>query len=278
MSGTLTLGQFDYLALEPDAVKIVLNSTQKIRGAARTSAESLIAIGRELAVVRDALKEEGKWLIWLEKEFQWSMTMAYSAMRIAENYKDYRKLDYAPSALRLLAAPSTPESARVEANDRVESGEHVGLRAAEEIVEEHKGKNGTLPSANGTGKKKAASKPAEESPEPAPVEILKDRNGDRVPEHLLPVFANDKKLMSITARINEALQELAWAAEEPHGLWLHQDSVKTHLDNAKKGVLDARPAYLCPECKAKLERQKTCTFCKKKGWLPRDLYKQVTEK
>jgi hypothetical protein len=43
---------------------------------------------------------------------------------------------FAPSALYLLAAPSTPESARTEALERAAEGEPITYSAAREIMEE----------------------------------------------------------------------------------------------------------------------------------------------
>jgi hypothetical protein len=51
---------------------------------------------------------------------------------------NFADLHIAPSALYLLAAPSTPEAARLEALERAEAGEAITHSAARNIVAEHK--------------------------------------------------------------------------------------------------------------------------------------------
>ncbi len=48
-------------------------------------------------------------------------------------------VDYLPvAAMFLLAAPSTPESARTEAIELAEAGETLSIKEAKRIIEEHK--------------------------------------------------------------------------------------------------------------------------------------------
>ena len=50
----------------------------------------------------------------------------------------FSDFDVAPSALYMLAAPSTPESARDEVLQRAESGERITFSTAQEVIQEHK--------------------------------------------------------------------------------------------------------------------------------------------
>jgi hypothetical protein len=60
-------------------------------------------------------------------------------MQVAETFAGKFQIEgFAPSALDLLAAPSTPESAREEALAQAEQGEPVTHAAAREIVERHR--------------------------------------------------------------------------------------------------------------------------------------------
>jgi hypothetical protein len=68
--------------------------------------------------------EHGEFQEWVEGNFSWAMRSATRMMEVAENFKSVNlsDLDFAPSALYALAAPSTPESAREEAIQKAESG------------------------------------------------------------------------------------------------------------------------------------------------------------
>ena len=59
----------------------------------------------------------GKFGEWLQAEFEWSLSAATKFMQVGERFKNvnFTNLSVAPSALYLLAAPSTPEEAREEA-------------------------------------------------------------------------------------------------------------------------------------------------------------------
>lgn len=66
--------------------------------------------------------------------------MAQNFMRVAIRFKSekFSDLSIAPSALYLLAAPSTPDEAVDEALDRAAQGEKITHHAAQEIVSQHK--------------------------------------------------------------------------------------------------------------------------------------------
>lgn len=66
----------------------------------------------------------GQFGVWLEAEFEWSDQTALNFMSVAKRFPQIPNgLEFAPRALYLLSAPSTPESARVEAIDRAKLGQ-----------------------------------------------------------------------------------------------------------------------------------------------------------
>ncbi len=67
---------------------------------------------------------EGEWLPYLDREFGWADRTARNFINVAENFKleNFSDLSIGPSALYLLASPSTPESAREEAVAQAEAG------------------------------------------------------------------------------------------------------------------------------------------------------------
>ena len=88
--------------------------TDEIRALMRRTAEDIIAIGRKLSEVKARLGH-GQFLAWLEAEFGWHRCTANRFMQVAEAFSAVEMSQiatFAPSALYLLAAPSTPETAR----------------------------------------------------------------------------------------------------------------------------------------------------------------------
>jgi hypothetical protein len=60
-------------------------------------------------------------------------------MNVAKHFGQIQNgFDFAPRALYLLAAPSTPEDARHEAIARAEQGEAITHKAAQGIVQDYK--------------------------------------------------------------------------------------------------------------------------------------------
>ncbi|MEP0872406.1 DUF3102 domain-containing protein [Trichocoleus desertorum AS-A10] len=132
------LQQFDYGSLDLEQRVVVQQRTSEIKDLINRNAQNTIEIGQKLIEIRARLGH-GHWQQWLGAEFNWSQSTAESLMHVARAFDHNRKIsDFAPSALYLLAAPSTPESAREKAIALAESGERVTHAKAREIVNEHK--------------------------------------------------------------------------------------------------------------------------------------------
>jgi hypothetical protein len=132
------LSFFDYRQLDAETQDYVRQRTDEIKALMRRSAQDIIEIGQKLIEVKARLGH-GHFGNWLECEFAWSHMTATKFMNVAGKFKQSLNLElFAPSALYLLAAPSTPESAREEAIERAEEGEEITHQAAQEIVEKHK--------------------------------------------------------------------------------------------------------------------------------------------
>ncbi|MBX3053444.1 MAG: hypothetical protein KF753_18355 [Caldilineaceae bacterium] len=73
---------------------------------------------------------------WLESEFAWSDFTARQFMNVATQFKNenFSDLTIGASALYLLASPSTPDPARIEALERAEAGEVIGQRTVQDTV------------------------------------------------------------------------------------------------------------------------------------------------
>ena len=103
---------FDYAALDTETSTFVQQRTDEIKALMRRTAEDIIVIGRKLAEVKAHLGH-GRFLDWLAAEFGWHRFTANRFMQVAEVFSDLEMsqiVTFAPSALYLLAAPSTPET------------------------------------------------------------------------------------------------------------------------------------------------------------------------
>lgn len=132
---------FDYAALDPETRIVVQQRTGEIKTLMRRTAQDIIDIGQKLIEVRAQLSKNGNgtYKAWLHVEFDWSYETARNFIRVAERFNgvNFTATDFAPSALYLLAAPSTPDDARQEALDRAAMGEMITHRTAKQIVEAH---------------------------------------------------------------------------------------------------------------------------------------------
>ena len=133
-----------YNTLDADILTIVLIRTQEIKALVSRTAQDIIEIGLRLCEVK-ALLPHGKFGKWLKTEFDWTQRTAQNFMQVAEMFKNEKisHLSIAPSALYLLAAPSTPISARQEAILLANSGEFITRAKAKMLIESHKTSDGT---------------------------------------------------------------------------------------------------------------------------------------
>jgi hypothetical protein len=103
----------------------------------------VIEIGRRLAECKAILKEERRWLAWIENEFQWSRNTAENLINVHAMVRDkvsnFDTLNLPISSLYLLAAPSIPNEAREAVIEAAADGERLSHAEVKEIVAEHSG-------------------------------------------------------------------------------------------------------------------------------------------
>jgi hypothetical protein len=106
----------------PTASDALAEHAAAIRQLGKRVVTDVIEIGERLTACRE-LCGYGHWLPWLDREFRWSEQTALNFMRVAELHKSKTvlDLDLPVRALYLLAAPSTPETARDEIIERAKT-------------------------------------------------------------------------------------------------------------------------------------------------------------
>lgn len=129
---------FDYSHLDSETSLFVREQTEEIRVLMKRTAQGILEIGQKLLEIKGKLGH-GNFLNWLKTEFNWSEPTAQRFMQVARQFKSINlmNLSIAPSALYILSAPSTPNSAREEAISLAQSGEDITFTTAKEIKQKH---------------------------------------------------------------------------------------------------------------------------------------------
>lgn len=128
---------FDYTTLDVEVSQYVQQRTGEIRSLMKRTAEDIIEIGQRLISVKEKLGH-GCFLDWIEAEFEWSYPTAARFIQVTNYFsKGYQIDKFAPSALYLLAAPSTPETARQDAIALAAAGEQVTYTTAKAIKQKY---------------------------------------------------------------------------------------------------------------------------------------------
>lgn len=139
MDSNIQLTLFDYDTLDAETRIVVQQRTSEIKALMKKTAQDIIEIGEKLIEVKGKLPHGG-FGGWLAAEFEWTPQHARRFMAVADAFNGQNEQieRFAPSALYLLAAPSTPDDARAEAIERAEAGERITHAAAKDIVADHK--------------------------------------------------------------------------------------------------------------------------------------------
>lgn len=132
------LSLFDYNTLDTETRIVVQQRTTEIKALMKRAASDIIEIGQKLIEVKARLGH-GSWLPWLRAEFAWSEDTASRFMAVARRIPEIpHGAEFDARALYLLAATSTPDSARDEALERAGNGETITHQAARDIVSNHR--------------------------------------------------------------------------------------------------------------------------------------------
>jgi hypothetical protein len=121
---------------------VLAEHANAIRAASKRVISEVVDIGRRLAECKAVLKEERRWLAWIESEFRWSRNTAENLINVHVMVRDkcqsFDSLDVPVSSLYLLAGPSTPKAAIDEVIKRSEAGDKLSGQDVKGIIAGHK--------------------------------------------------------------------------------------------------------------------------------------------
>jgi hypothetical protein len=113
----------------------LMRMAEEIRQLMRNTAANKIAIGVKLTAAKEGVRH-GEWGAWLSANLELSERSAQRFMRMADQFKtaNLADLDISPSALYLLAEPSTPEDIREAVLEQARAGAKITLAAVQKAI------------------------------------------------------------------------------------------------------------------------------------------------
>lgn len=130
---------YDYGLIPAEQRNQVQDAAVEIVQAGRRAQDDLMKIGQRLIEVKELL-EHGQFQEWCETEFQMTARTARNMMNVAKVFGDKTETVsvLSDSAMYLLAAPSTPEEARVEVIEQAQqTGKSPTKSEVQETIKKH---------------------------------------------------------------------------------------------------------------------------------------------
>lgn len=226
---------FDYHLLSAEKREFVLQKTDETQWLLKKTAENIIKIGKNLLAVQ-AVLPHGSFLPWLQSEFGMSQPMAYNYIHVAERFdgKFINFINLASSALYLLAAPSTPESAVNQALELAESGKKVTHAMAQKLIEAEKAKE--------LAEAKAAAAIADAEIAQQKLFAVKTETETKITELSEQITALQQEMTTLTTPPTEYVDKLVWPedkANELKDLQVKLNELNTNLEAEKKAIPEA---------------------------------------
>jgi hypothetical protein len=130
---------FDLLALDAEARIVVQQEDKEFDRNMDDAGRGFVRACRNLQRIHEALRYKRPGFVdYIATKPGLSQGTAYRMLDVAKKFPNLGNIDAAPSALYLLAAPSTPDEARQEVLERASAGEAISHQAAQQIVATHK--------------------------------------------------------------------------------------------------------------------------------------------
>ena len=137
--------RYDYNQIDARHRETVIEAAIDIHGHAAKARDNLMAIGDRLLQIKDILPH-GQFQEWVEQEFGIERRMAQNYMAVASRFGNTKRFGgkneiisfFSPTAMYLLAAPSTPvEAVEAAISETEASGQRLKVQRIKEIVAEY---------------------------------------------------------------------------------------------------------------------------------------------
>ena len=132
---------YDYSLIPDDVRGQVQAAAVEIIISERRAQDSLITVGEQLIAVKELL-DHGQFTEWCAEEFDMSLRTAQNMMSVARTFGGEKRNTVSllsDSAMYLLAAPSTPEPARIEVIEEARAtGQSPTKARVRQIIDTHR--------------------------------------------------------------------------------------------------------------------------------------------
>lgn len=138
---------FDYETLNDENRQVIQARTKKLKELWQRTAQDIWEIGQILAEVQSRLKQDRQFDAWLKGEFGLSRRTAYNFINVYKAFQEnakFAQINIDPSALYLLASPSTPQEIRDEIIQQASAGAKVSHKDIKKAI----GKKKSQPPSN----------------------------------------------------------------------------------------------------------------------------------
>jgi hypothetical protein len=132
--------RYDYSEIDPDQRDAAQNAAVQIKRSERKATENLVEVGQQLQAVKKFLPH-GQFMDWCRVEFGMSPSTVENMINVATVFgaKSQTFGILSDSAMYLLAAPSTPEPARIEVIAQAQAGGHSPtVRQVKAVIAKHR--------------------------------------------------------------------------------------------------------------------------------------------
>ncbi len=138
IAGHSDIQSFNYQQLNPKVRDQIQELTIDIKNRLRRCAQDIYVIGYNLCQIKQKLKH-GEFRIWLKTEFDWSVSAANKFMHVSQRFHldDLEEVEISPSALYMLAAPSTPQEVRTQALNKAKEGQTITFSFAKQLLKQN---------------------------------------------------------------------------------------------------------------------------------------------
>lgn len=134
---------FDYQTLNDETRRVIQERTRKLKELWQRTAQDIWEIGQILAEVQSRLKQDRQFDAWLKAEFGLSRRTAYNFINVYKAFQEdakFAQINIDPSALYLLASPSTPQQIRDEIIQQASTGAKVTHKDIKQAISKKKSK------------------------------------------------------------------------------------------------------------------------------------------
>lgn len=267
---------FDYTALDSEARIVVKQKTQEIRDRVKTAAEHIIGIGVRLIAVKEHLPH-GQFLPWLKSEFEWSESAAVKMMQVGKQFKSvsFTDLTVAPSALYLLAAPSTPDDVRSEFVKKAKAGKPVTHAEVKKAIAEKREDSIDIPVDD------EPSPPPPTPVKPAKREPVKDKTGQVIEDpEIAAIFTRSHEIEEFAGSISTLKCTIERQLKGNDELFERMGPLQqVQLEGAYNRAKTAIPYAICPFCRGLKRITNDCAGgCGSTGWMTKMEYQAAVKR